>query len=558
LTKKIAILGIVVPILLFLLCPSVFCRTAALVERQRENELDDKICAIEPVAYLKGVEEKITAFNDRIRSAELAENEETAVHLGVPIEALANRTEKLKFVKLIYERAVAALKEKAELERGLAILSENIAERQAAELSEKQPYNLGFYDSLFRKLSAVEQRAQVIRLEITLLEKLMETIQSRLESAKRNHRIVMDDAKETPVGGHSEANAYAMAGSRLEVDLLDAFQRLRGAELEALKIKLGEADLRAKQLRRNTVWVRKQILFSNEDLDSMLKAVEKKKHRLQARLEKLTVEEEQIHASWLKAQRQIKNTTDKNQRRLAEAVFQERDAWRKTYRETISLTNFLLLLTEGDRKILTYRYDIINRTPNDKELRSWKSDLEVKADYIRQFLEIKHEHQYSVQQEILSFEMQLSEGMVAPDIRKSYANRLKAVQKLAENQKESLTAIAHAGRVTEQILEEIDRRLGQMTLKKRWSRMAEVFESILDTEIWVIDDQPITLNKIAKGLLILVFGILAAKYLIQFFVRKLFSRTPVQATTVLAIQNTVSYITYFVVFLLALRRSIFL
>jgi hypothetical protein len=155
-------------------------------------------------------------------------------------------------------------------------------------------------------------------------------------------------------------------------------------------------------------------------------------------------------------------------RLAAEATLHEREAWRKTYRETISMTNLQMLLTEIHRDILIYRYDMINQQMNDEKLRARKIKLEVNNEYLEHILQIQLDYQYSTQQQIISQEQKIESSDISPDIIQRHRNQLKALQKLMENRQAFLASLLATSKISTQVLEEVELRLLQEKLSNSY------------------------------------------------------------------------------------------
>ncbi|MEA2040609.1 MAG: mechanosensitive ion channel [Thermodesulfobacteriota bacterium] len=100
--------------------------------------------------------------------------------------------------------------------------------------------------------------------------------------------------------------------------------------------------------------------------------------------------------------------------------------------------------------------------------------------------------------------------------------------------------------------DEISSRL-DTTLEDILVSLKTRLHNIWTYEIWVIDEHPMTVKKILFALLILIIGILAAKYIIRIFSRRLLSRTQLHLNTSLAIEKIIFYFAIAMVLLFSLR-----
>ncbi|MFH1122123.1 MAG: mechanosensitive ion channel domain-containing protein [Pseudomonadota bacterium] len=90
-------------------------------------------------------------------------------------------------------------------------------------------------------------------------------------------------------------------------------------------------------------------------------------------------------------------------------------------------------------------------------------------------------------------------------------------------------------------------------LRERLAELIRGFESVWGHKIWVIDNNPVTVRKLAFALLILIIGLLVAKYLLRSISRRILSRAQVKETTASAIEKFLSYSAYLLILIFALR-----
>jgi len=94
---------------------------------------------------------------------------------------------------------------------------------------------------------------------------------------------------------------------------------------------------------------------------------------------------------------------------------------------------------------------------------------------------------------------------------------------------------------------------GQGGLKERLSGLIQGFHDVWGYKIWVIDNNPVTVRKLAFAMLILIIGLFAAKYILRSISRRILSRAQIKETTASAIEKFLSYSAYLLVLLFALR-----
>jgi hypothetical protein len=232
--------------------------------------IDSAVFAFHPIKAItsqgveteKGVETEITPeeikkkrkeLENRVHVSEQPENQETAMRLGISIETQAERTERLKFIQSVYQRALTALKEQTDLEKELYIAQEKFTKNQKSGVVEKPPYNVSFYDNIIGQLVAAEQSVQTNKLEIEMTKKVLETIRSRLDNARTKWRILKEEIQDKPEESTTEKNVWTLENSRIEIDLPEALQTHQKIEYQNRKIKLEIAELQLKFFQQKMV-----------------------------------------------------------------------------------------------------------------------------------------------------------------------------------------------------------------------------------------------------------------------------------------------------------------
>jgi potassium efflux system protein len=90
-------------------------------------------------------------------------------------------------------------------------------------------------------------------------------------------------------------------------------------------------------------------------------------------------------------------------------------------------------------------------------------------------------------------------------------------------------------------------------LKQGLSGVKGELWKIWDFQVWVIDNRPVTIRKLVVTLIILIAGLLIAKYLLRAVGRRLLLRSQLKESTASAIQKLFTYFAYLLILVFALR-----
>jgi potassium-dependent mechanosensitive channel len=91
------------------------------------------------------------------------------------------------------------------------------------------------------------------------------------------------------------------------------------------------------------------------------------------------------------------------------------------------------------------------------------------------------------------------------------------------------------------------------SLKEKLTELLGHIEAIWNFQILTIDNQPVTIRKLIIAFIILIIGILIARYVLRIIGRRLFSYAHLKESTASGIQKIFLYLAYLLVLLFALR-----
>ena len=91
------------------------------------------------------------------------------------------------------------------------------------------------------------------------------------------------------------------------------------------------------------------------------------------------------------------------------------------------------------------------------------------------------------------------------------------------------------------------------SLKEKLTELLDHVRAIWDFQILVIDNQPITIKKLITAFIILIVGILIARYVLKVIGRRLFAYAHLKESTASGVQKIFLYLAYLLVLLFALR-----
>jgi len=498
------------------------------------------------------VENKIQHFTKEIMAAEAAQNEQTAIEIGVTLRDLQERTAKLKATRWGFEQLNTALKKKPVLQADEKTLRQKLSSQEQKGLSQKPPYGLSFYDGVLDEMASAQQQTATLVLAVRTTKNSLDNLTTRRERTAGEWRVAKDRVEDQPESKAPGKLRWELEKSRVEKEYIESLFYLEKANLENYEIELQLAKMREEQFRQQVFWVRKHLVYDEADFKKLLNALSNRKETKADRLQKLSLEQSQVQESWSAAQKNIEKA-DKKNIGIAEAELEERESWRQTYQKVLEQTEAMLRLLEHQEDVLRNRYAIIKGEATRENFSRWRQEADAHAENLESIIGLQQNLQTNLQVQIAKQEKQLTETDLEVPVKGAMENQLNSKRKLAERRFEFISVLWATEEMDRRFLDEISSKLKEASLSQRVSQIWEEIKNIWNLEIWVIDNRPVTVRKLIVSIFILVIGILIAKYAVHVLTRRLIYYARLKETTGSAVQKMFSFVAYLLVFLFALR-----
>ena len=499
------------------------------------------------------IKKKIEDLNHQINIAKQAENAQTTRQMGVALTDLQERTASLRSMESTFKRLLTALKKKESLESEEATLRKNLQAQQQTGIVQKPPYSLSFYDSILNELEAAEQQKISAELAVTLGRKSLESSEMRLEDARKELRKIKDQLDATDKKDITIELKWTLEKAELEKELAAALVNFEKANHDNLLREVKLAELRTDLSRINISWVRKYLYFEKNDLDKQLEAIQDQTKELRNRIQKLVKEQKQAEDALLTAQKLSDSTTDINLAPVAAAALKEHEAWIKTYQAILEQAEEMLGFLGHQEQAWQLRYGLLKQEISNEKIASEKQEINKYIENLNRTLGVQQSFQINLQSQITAAENRISEEKLNSQVKNHLGNELKAMQTLAKWRFEYISALLVTQRIDRRILDEIDLRLKQISLKQKLISLKDDFKKIGELELWVIDEHAMTVGKIFSALFILVIGIFLARLSVRIIRNRLLPRTSIKVTAAAAVEKIIYYFTLLMIILFALR-----
>ncbi|MFH1674386.1 MAG: mechanosensitive ion channel domain-containing protein [Pseudomonadota bacterium] len=500
------------------------------------------------------LENKVAEVKERIKASEAAENEHAAQQFGVSLFDMQARTTKLREILATHQRLLTSFKRRATLDKEESLLSDKAKTQQQIELSERPPYSLGFYDQILDQIAAASQEKETVQSEKSFAEKALQDARSRREEAEKTMRGLRDQLERTEALKNGTKPKWDFEQGKLNLELAQTALDFLKTRLENLQTQIRLAELKTDIARQSITWVRAHLHFDEADLQKRLQDFERERAELQERQGRLMREQRQVEEAWLLAQKREPNAKNETERAIAAAFLKAREAWRETCQRVLEQTEHMVHLLNQREQAWKRRYELIKAEVGNEQLEAWLKEVQTQIYGIDRILALHQTYDISLQSQITALEKQASEKAVHVEIKQHLQEQIQALRKLAERRVEYLALLLVTQRVNQRLFDEITAAAGEsIAFWKTLTAVSGKAKNVWNFELWVIDDQAVTVRKVVVALFIFVFGLFMLKYLSRVIRGRLLPRMRLEASAAAALEKMIHYLAFLLVVLFSLH-----
>lgn len=459
---------------------------------------------------------------------------------------------------LLEEERTALARQLEALERAdeLARLQREVDERSAggpaAAIAHPPPYTLADLDATSDGRDAAAARVRALEEAVRAAEEALAAADAKLERAEQARR----QARESAESERDEAVAARLRDALHKAQLASrAAQAQR--ELAALQLANTRRDFelaRAQEAsqREAVAWLRDRIGGDRGPLREQIAALDQREVELTRRLEKARRDLELAEQRLALAHKRLEATPSPDPALAAEV--EARRTERDLAGRRIGMYQTLLQRIPPRRELWERRFDLLTRSPRQRELRARAAELEPQvADRER---EVR-----LAQARLAEAEQEASEARARAEAEQAAgapgaAWQQRRGQALADwiGEARALMGDLEAEhRLAARALEEVRARSTGGGLLAGLRGFGERFGELWSLELFAVQDYSITLGKLAGAVLLFGLGILAARLASRLLGHVLEHRAGYEPGAASAIQNLAFYLLSALVLLLALR-----
>lgn len=499
------------------------------------------------------IEKTIAELKKRAEAHDLRQSEALAAELDIKLSDLSEMGDRYRALIKGHEKHLGALKKSEELAREIQLLTEKLEVHQQKGMYRKPPYPLSFHDGLLGEIDASRRHQLALADKVRSIRKAVETL---AEGKKELLRALRNLKAQAPEGD----NGAMPPGFQWRIGLGELGLSLNAVQLSAETLSLANTqkeqtltDLKMQLLTLQVAWVKKHLKFDESDLAHQHDAIDKKEAALQQKIDRLKTLTAKNDGALAKAREKIRQAVYQSDIIEQEAFLKLYEAQRKGWMEALEQTGTMIGLLGNHRQVWLLRYELLRKKADQAKINRWLKASEERTRRQDGLIPVQQERLNDLLRQIDAIEKTITEEKPVGRVLKASRQTVSALRERFDNGMAFIGAILSSQRLEKLLREELDHVTGQAPIRNRLVEARRRVGVVWEHEIWVIDENPVTVRKLTVALLLLVAGITTAKFLLRNLAQRLTGRTQIRATTASTIQKLLLYFSYFMVSLFALR-----
>ena len=505
-----------------------------------------------PPVTEEAIQAKIDALQPRIKTFAEAEKKEVAQALNVTIEQLRERTEILQETQNYYNQELQALRKHDSLLQEMKALKEKIATGEALKLEEQPPFSLKIYDDYNARYADSKRDLDTAQLAVDVARNGLRDARDRLAAASAQVRALKDSEGKGKNQQEILQNQWLYKQSEREEGLAAAALGYREQVLDNAGIEVELTSIKVDLAKQISERIRGNLHFDQGDLEQQLAAIDGSRQELQSRIEKIRKDLRQSGRTVLKVRSQSKRAEGDVEIGAAKGDLAVAEQWQQTYQIELEQAESTQQQLGTRKQLWKERYDLIKGAIQRAELVDLRKEAGKQRDRFQQTIALEQERQTSLQLQIGKLEDRLQQEALGKDERSNLNEQRRALRELVSSTIEFLTALNKTAQMNLQFIQEADRTLKTFSVAESAKAIFARLEGWWNAELFVVDNQALTVRKIIIALGILIFGIILAGLASRLLHRRLRGSFRISTSAAAIIAKLVNYAAVLAVVLFAM------
>jgi len=502
----------------------------------------------------KKIDDVILQINLSARSEQI----ETTQKYGIALEELQTKTNKLRDLQITYQQHKTALEKNKTLLHEIQALKEKKINDPSLEISQKPPFNLTFYDQYLDQINDIQQQIESINFLKNIASNNLVQAKSSLEESQKVIRNLRDSIQTTGALSTSPQPSinWSLENALLNEQLSQAIYNHQKAQLSNIELELELNQLKKASVESIITWIKSDLQFDQSDLNRHIEDLENHSLIFQEKIEKIRAQQLANDRSYLNIQNQIGETTHEEELMVLNSQLRELEAWRDYNQKTLEMLEGKLFYSNQLEQAWITRYSLLKEEKDPIDLRKKRDEASILIKNMETLITRQQQIQENTQNRIIALQKELSNQNqeLSSQIKEQVTSRLRAREELMSENLEYLSFLMSTQQIFKRLVEEINSAISSIQITQRvTSFWKDRLHSFWNIELYVIEDNPVTVRKVILAILIVVIGLLLIKFFTRSLQQKIAQRFDIEMNTAGAIKRMVSYFFMLMIVLFALR-----
>jgi potassium efflux system protein len=526
------------------------CLTVPLTSGLAQKTEETKVI---PQALEEAIQAKLDDLQKRIKIFSEAEREDVAKGLNVTLDQLRERTEILQETKTFNTQQLNAIRKYESLLQEKEALNEKIATGEALEIEESPPYSLKFHDYFHHKLSESKRNRETARLAVSVAEKALQDARDRYQKASAQTRSLKEELGKEQDTQEVLAVQWLLEQSEREVGLTEALVGYQKWVQANAREEIELFGIRSDLYLQISEGILENLHFDPADLETQLALIDEQKKELQGMVDEVRKDLRQANRIQTRAQRKVEKASEEKELSKAKLNLIVAEQWRQTYQVKLEQVESSLQQMNTRKQLWRQRYDLIKGEIPWEDLAGLKEGAVKLRERQRQRISLEQERQTNLQLQIAKLEDQLQQEGLSWDAKSNLNEQRKAQVGLVGSTINFITTLNHTSQMNLLFIAELERALKVYSFEQTVKIVVAKLKGWWQAELYVVDDQSLTVSKIIIALVILILGVIITGIMSRLLQRSLQHQFKVNASSAAITSKLVHYAVLLLVVLFVMR-----
>ena len=470
---------------------------------------------------------------------ELLKNAASGPSPSAGLEMIHQELAIVKYYELVCSQHREELSRGVDLAAAVTHWKTQLHDLELAGPEEAKPYPILLLDDIQDQLAATQSLEKALATELTLGKEMQQAAHRMHDEAETKRRKLKESLETTPAEEQQQSLTGQLGVAELNCQLFAELIQLRRTEIANKELDAQINQVRGQYLTAKRDAVGRDVVFTPEQLQMVLGEFDKIEADLRAQMPPLQVKLQEVATREQDTQPQ-QEVAD---RELREEMTEGWQQARQSLKLQITMIEQRLRELVVARTQWNVRFKVFNHQATPEQLAEWTEDAKLYHDRLQAGRQLLEDQSKALLTEMGRRERQVrilrnSQADAAPwveyqiacmrDLSQAYATNLVKVEMLERMLSKVYGAL------------EIDR---QPTKAADWLAQARLAVAAgWNYELTSVDDRPITVRKIATGLVLLLLGVYASRRLSRLIGKRMLPRLGMNSGVATAVQSVSFYV----------------